>query len=429
MPWGIDQVHPRRLLDGRPGRPTVVAAARPTASRAWCCAPPPDRSRHLARGEAVVPRAVGSGSRGPPHPAAGTRSGSPSSLSTCSAKTDSCGSRGRPGSQPGTTGAWCSRRAGRSARTRRRPWLERRRRADLGGHHDARPTWCRCGARFACSNRSPARGLTVSTATTMPIVANADRFVPTLVRRLSHSRVSKPRPSPLDVVDPSRRAEGLIARLARGSSGACRSALVIRHDRAWSPAIGVGLGAEARSTRAPTRGAAAVDRVARRPGGRRTYASTAARKVFAQPSAASSSIAERELKTAGQIADRLGNMKGALMKLGQMASYLDEGLPEPMRLALVPAPVERTTDVAPSSRPQVIRTRSWERRPESRSSSNGIPDPIASASHRSGAPRRGGRRPDTGLEDDRRRREGAVPRRRRRDRCRSPQRRPARRAC
>ena len=34
------------------------------------------------------------------------------------------------------------------------------------------------------------------------------------------------------------------------------------------------------------------------------------------------------------IADRLGNMKGALMKLGQMASYLDEGLPEPMRAAL-----------------------------------------------------------------------------------------------
>ena len=30
----------------------------------------------------------------------------------------------------------------------------------------------------------------------------------------------------------------------------------------------------------------------------------------------------------------LGNMKGALMKLGQMASYLDQGLPEPIREAL-----------------------------------------------------------------------------------------------
>ncbi|MGH3529952.1 MAG: hypothetical protein ACRDQ6_22010, partial [Pseudonocardiaceae bacterium] len=30
----------------------------------------------------------------------------------------------------------------------------------------------------------------------------------------------------------------------------------------------------------------------------------------------------------------LGSMKGVLMKFGQMASYLDGGLPEPMRLAL-----------------------------------------------------------------------------------------------
>jgi predicted unusual protein kinase regulating ubiquinone biosynthesis (AarF/ABC1/UbiB family) len=43
---------------------------------------------------------------------------------------------------------------------------------------------------------------------------------------------------------------------------------------------------------------------------------------------------DRELKTAQQIASELGNMKGALMKLGQMASYLDDGLPEPMRMAL-----------------------------------------------------------------------------------------------
>jgi predicted unusual protein kinase regulating ubiquinone biosynthesis (AarF/ABC1/UbiB family) len=40
------------------------------------------------------------------------------------------------------------------------------------------------------------------------------------------------------------------------------------------------------------------------------------------------------MKTAQQVANELGNMKGALMKLGQMASYLDDGLPEPMRLAL-----------------------------------------------------------------------------------------------
>ena len=41
-----------------------------------------------------------------------------------------------------------------------------------------------------------------------------------------------------------------------------------------------------------------------------------------------------ELRTAEQVAEALGGMKGALMKLGQMASYLDQGLPEPVRDAL-----------------------------------------------------------------------------------------------
>ncbi|HWD50805.1 MAG TPA: AarF/ABC1/UbiB kinase family protein [Acidimicrobiales bacterium] len=41
-----------------------------------------------------------------------------------------------------------------------------------------------------------------------------------------------------------------------------------------------------------------------------------------------------ELRTAEQVAESLGDMKGALMKLGQIASFLDEGLPEPYRVAL-----------------------------------------------------------------------------------------------
>ena len=44
--------------------------------------------------------------------------------------------------------------------------------------------------------------------------------------------------------------------------------------------------------------------------------------------------AEFELRSAEQVAETLGNMKGAMMKLGQMASYLDQGLPEPVREAL-----------------------------------------------------------------------------------------------
>ena len=53
-----------------------------------------------------------------------------------------------------------------------------------------------------------------------------------------------------------------------------------------------------------------------------------------RPSARPSSTPQFELQTAEPIAEALGNMKGALMKLGQMASYLDQGMPEPVREAL-----------------------------------------------------------------------------------------------
>jgi predicted unusual protein kinase regulating ubiquinone biosynthesis (AarF/ABC1/UbiB family) len=41
-----------------------------------------------------------------------------------------------------------------------------------------------------------------------------------------------------------------------------------------------------------------------------------------------------QMRTTAQVVEALGNMKGALMKIGQMASYLDDGMPEPMRDAL-----------------------------------------------------------------------------------------------
>jgi predicted unusual protein kinase regulating ubiquinone biosynthesis (AarF/ABC1/UbiB family) len=41
-----------------------------------------------------------------------------------------------------------------------------------------------------------------------------------------------------------------------------------------------------------------------------------------------------EIRTAEQVTEALGQMKGALMKLGQMVSYLDQGLPEHVRDAL-----------------------------------------------------------------------------------------------
>jgi predicted unusual protein kinase regulating ubiquinone biosynthesis (AarF/ABC1/UbiB family) len=64
------------------------------------------------------------------------------------------------------------------------------------------------------------------------------------------------------------------------------------------------------------------------------HAGTAARKVFASTERRIELDEARRLKTAEAVAAELGQMKGALMKLGQMASYLDEGLPEPLRMAL-----------------------------------------------------------------------------------------------
>jgi len=59
-----------------------------------------------------------------------------------------------------------------------------------------------------------------------------------------------------------------------------------------------------------------------------------AKRVFADAERKEELDREFELKSAEQVVAELGNMKGAFMKLGQMASYLDQGLPEPVRKAL-----------------------------------------------------------------------------------------------
>lgn len=59
-----------------------------------------------------------------------------------------------------------------------------------------------------------------------------------------------------------------------------------------------------------------------------------ARSAIAGPERRVELREQYELRTAEQVAAALGGMKGALMKLGQMASYLDQGLPEPVRDAL-----------------------------------------------------------------------------------------------
>lgn len=61
---------------------------------------------------------------------------------------------------------------------------------------------------------------------------------------------------------------------------------------------------------------------------------TRARQVFASAERREELQTDFELRTAEQVTETLGNMKGALMKVGQMLSYLDQGLPEHVRDAL-----------------------------------------------------------------------------------------------
>src|SRR5205814_1785953 len=59
-----------------------------------------------------------------------------------------------------------------------------------------------------------------------------------------------------------------------------------------------------------------------------------AQRVGASPERRAALDEALQLRTAEEVAAALGTMKGAMMKLGQMASYIDEGVPEPVREAL-----------------------------------------------------------------------------------------------
>ncbi len=61
------------------------------------------------------------------------------------------------------------------------------------------------------------------------------------------------------------------------------------------------------------------------------YATLQARSKFVSPERQEVLKQEFEIRTAQQVTEVLGNMKGAVMKLGQMASYIDQGLPEHVR--------------------------------------------------------------------------------------------------
>jgi predicted unusual protein kinase regulating ubiquinone biosynthesis (AarF/ABC1/UbiB family) len=76
----------------------------------------------------------------------------------------------------------------------------------------------------------------------------------------------------------------------------------------------------------------ALARLALRVGGR--YVARSPRLVFASVERRAELRHDLALRTADDVAEELGSMKGALMKLGQMASYIDEDMPESFRAAM-----------------------------------------------------------------------------------------------
>ncbi|MEO8745905.1 MAG: AarF/ABC1/UbiB kinase family protein [Candidatus Dormibacter sp.] len=77
---------------------------------------------------------------------------------------------------------------------------------------------------------------------------------------------------------------------------------------------------------------AAIARLALRIGGR--YVARSPRLIFASVERRRELRHDLALRSADDVAEELGSMKGALMKLGQMASYIDEDMPETFRRAM-----------------------------------------------------------------------------------------------
>lgn len=113
----------------------------------------------------------------------------------------------------------------------------------------------------------------------------------------------------------------VVAIVAAGTTGVV---YLRRRHRSASPAPVRVAGRTARSLRVARIGATA--------GGR--YGLHRARRAFVSAERRDQLDVAFQLHTAEQVTEVLGGMKGALMKLGQLASYLDQGLPEPVRQAL-----------------------------------------------------------------------------------------------
>ncbi len=114
--------------------------------------------------------------------------------------------------------------------------------------------------------------------------------------------------------------------------------------------------------------------------GGRTGAGVAAhkaRRVFASAARREELDRAHEVKTAKQVVETLGAMKGALMKVGQMASFLDQGMPDHVREVLA----ELQQNAPPMSHDLVaeVMTNELGERPE-KTFAEWDPEPIAAAS-------------------------------------------------
>lgn len=107
--------------------------------------------------------------------------------------------------------------------------------------------------------------------------------------------------------------------------------VVIRRVLRHRVGDGAGSGGPIHSTSRRER-SVAMARLAVRRAGDRTW--TKARQQLADDEGRRRMQADLERREAEDVVAALGHMKGAMMKLGQMASYLDEGLPQPLREAL-----------------------------------------------------------------------------------------------
>ena len=77
---------------------------------------------------------------------------------------------------------------------------------------------------------------------------------------------------------------------------------------------------------------APLARLALRIGGR--YLARSPQLIFASVERRGELRHDLALRSADEVAEELGYMKGALMKLGQMASYIDEDMPQTFRSAM-----------------------------------------------------------------------------------------------